>query len=75
MFILRLEITQMIRWILKNLQKKLIIYLFGNSALQEPGIIEILESLPFTLKETICDALGVTAEYVAKIREEIKAWK
>lgn len=45
-----------------NLQKSLIVYLFGNSALKEPRIIEILESLPFTLKETVMSTLDVFLE-------------
>lgn len=46
----------------EKLQKNLIIYLFSNSSLQEEQILEIIESLPLILKETIMSTLDILIE-------------
>lgn len=46
----------------ENLQRNLAVYLFANSNLNEQEIINLLESLPLKLKETVMNTLDIVEE-------------
>ena len=46
----------------KNLQENLIIYLFDNSKLMGDKVLEILETLPLIIKETVMSTLDIFIE-------------
>ncbi len=46
----------------ENLQRNLAVYLFANSNLNEQEIVNLLESLPLKLKETVMNTLDIVEE-------------
>lgn len=50
-----------------NLQTSLIVYIFVNSGLKEEKIVTIIDSLPFTIKETVMNTLDIFIEKGRKI--------